>query len=248
MRTVCSKLTVGILSRRVRSDMQNRQFTRSILYSAFLPALVLQFVAAIFYFVVFANSPSVAQIFTVSKVIMFLWPVVWYAVGVRPRLITQQQTPSMVWGIATGLIAAVVIAIVATVSFGELQQYTGALLQKVQGFGLENHYSTFAIVLSVAHSAFEEYYWRWFVFGGIAQYMQPGTAAWVSSIAFASHHFVVLSQFGPLWLAVLGTAGVLFAGRIWCWLYKRSGTLWASWVSHILADAAVMTLGYVLLF
>jgi membrane protease YdiL (CAAX protease family) len=222
--------------------------SKKLFLLALIPALCFQFVAAYLYFIVFVDATNVATIFTVSKVIIFAWPVLWYLIGMRPQLQHTTRTASIKYGLATGGLAAVVVACVAFITYPVLLAHTGALLEKVNAFGLNNHYILFAIVLSVVHSAFEEYYWRWFVFGGLTHYVSPKTAAWISSIAFASHHFIVLSQFVPLGLACIGTIGVLLAGRVWCWLYMRSGTLWAPWISHILADAAVMTLGYILLF
>jgi membrane protease YdiL (CAAX protease family) len=37
-------------------------------------------------------------------------------------------------------------------------------------------------------------------------------------------------------------------GVAWAWLYDRSNSLYAPWLSHLLIDAAVMAIGYDLAF
>jgi hypothetical protein len=53
---------------------------------------------------------------------------------------------------------------------------------------------------------------------------------------------LLLGSFGPLtWLFSLAVAA---GGAAWAWLYEKSGTLAGPWLSHALADAALMTVGY----
>ena len=44
------------------------------------------------------------------------------------------------------------------------------------------------------------------------------------------------------------TAAVGLAGAHWCALYRRTGALLAPWLSHLLVDAAVLGLGFLLLW
>ena len=70
--------------------------------------------------------------------------------------------------------------------------------------------------LAVGNSAFEEYYWRWFVFGRLKESMSPGAAMVISATAFSLHHLVVLlSFFKPFWLVWLMIAGVWAGGAAW---------------------------------
>jgi len=38
--------------------------------------------------------------------------------------------------------------------------------------------------------------------------------------------------------------GVAVDGGAWCWLYAKTGSLDAAWISHLLIDAAIMWIGY----
>jgi membrane protease YdiL (CAAX protease family) len=104
-----------------------------------------------------------------------------------------------------------------------------------------------ALFVSIPHSFLEEYYWRWFVFGWLRRYVPEGAAMVVSSLAFMAHHVIILSVYlpGQFWtLAVPFSLCVAGGGIVWAWLYDRTGSLYAPWISHLLVDAALMVLGY----
>jgi membrane protease YdiL (CAAX protease family) len=100
--------------------------------------------------------------------------------------------------------------------------------------------------LSLIHSGLEEYYWRWFVFGRLQRLIRPGRAIAVSALSFMLHHVLLLAvYFGwtspATWLF---SAAVAVGGAYWAWLYRRSGSLYGAWLSHLLIDAAIFTVGY----
>ena len=101
-----------------------------------------------------------------------------------------------------------------------------------------------------AFSGLEEYYWRWFVFGHLRQFVSARTAVLVSSAAFTAHHAIVVgSEFRGAWgMTVFACAGVALGGAVWARLYERSGSLVGPWLSHALVDAALMMVGYELLW
>lgn len=114
------------------------------------------------------------------------------------------------------------------------------------GIGTASGYFLFAAFYSVFHSLLEEYYWRWFVFGHLRRALPVPTAAVLSSLAFMSHHVIVVGELAGAydartWL-LASTVGI--AGLLWAWLYHRSGSLYGSWISHALADAALLWIGY----
>jgi membrane protease YdiL (CAAX protease family) len=97
------------------------------------------------------------------------------------------------------------------------------------------------------HSFWEEYYWRWFVFGWMRRYVPMAAAIVLSGIGFMLHHVVILGVYFPdhFWtLAMPFSLCVAFGGGVWAWLYQHSGSLYAPWLSHALIDAAIMGLGY----
>jgi membrane protease YdiL (CAAX protease family) len=113
-------------------------------------------------------------------------------------------------------------------------------------------YLVMAALLGVAHSLFEEVYWRWFALGELSRRLPAPAALAVGSLAFASHHWIVIDSFlagAHRWTATLPlTLAVAVAGAVWGWLYQRHGALLPAWLSHLLADVAILGVGYHLLW
>ena len=125
--------------------------------------------------------------------------------------------------------------------------------RKLEEFGFDTPaaYWAFAGFLCVIHSLLEEYYWRWFVFGQLRRVAPAGAAILVSSFAFMAHHIIVLNVYfpGQFWTATLPfSLCVAGGGIIWAWLYDRSGSLLGPWLGHLLIDAAILVIGYDLVF
>ena len=104
-----------------------------------------------------------------------------------------------------------------------------------------------AFFVCVPHAAFEEYYWRWFVFGWMRRYLAFWPAAIVAGLAFMAHHVVILVVFFPdqVWtLAVPLSLCVAVGGIVWAWFYERTGSLGAVWLCHGLIDLGIMLVGW----
>jgi membrane protease YdiL (CAAX protease family) len=53
---------------------------------------------------------------------------------------------------------------------------------------------------------------------------------------------------GNFWLLALPfSICVGVGGGVWAWIYERSGSLYAPWLSHALIDGSIMGVGYVML-
>jgi len=97
----------------------------------------------------------------------------------------------------------------------------------------------FAVVLA---PAYEELLFRRVLFGRLWQAGRPLLGIVLSSLAFALVHEIPgTSDNGPLEIAQLwliyGGMGAAF-----CWLYQRTGTLWAPIAAHALNNAVALTL------
>jgi membrane protease YdiL (CAAX protease family) len=108
-------------------------------------------------------------------------------------------------------------------------------------------YLWLALALSVAHSLFEEYYWRWFLLGQVALRMPFAAALPLASLAFASHHWIVVDSFlggEHRFTTTVLTLMVAAGGGLWGWLLRRHRSLVAPWLSHLLVDGALMAVGW----
>jgi membrane protease YdiL (CAAX protease family) len=231
---------------------------RERVWLAVVFAMAFPTVAAWSYFVGLAGpgtavNPLQQWAYAAGKVVQFTFPVLFLAVGggpwprpLRPR-----------WaGMGTGLGFGLLVAgLMLGVYFGKsrdsplLAATPGQMRPKLEQVGMATpaRYAALAVFIVIAHSLLEEYYWRWFVFGRLRLLLPRAAAVALSSLAFMAHHVVVLYVYlpGKFWSAVAPfSLGIAAGGAVWAWLYDRAGTLYPSWLSHLLVDAAIFAIGW----
>jgi membrane protease YdiL (CAAX protease family) len=195
-------------------------------------------------------------IYLVVKIIQFAFPAVWTYFALREPLRTSRPTAS---GVVMGTVFGAVVAGAGIVVFNAFLRGTptfataAELMQrKVAAFGIDStaKYFVLASFYSLFHSLLEEYYWRWFVFQQLERLLPFSIAIVVSGIAFTLHHIVVLAVYfqGRPWLIALFASAIAIGGFFWAWLYHRSGSMFDTWLSHLLIDAGLFFgVGYQLL-
>lgn len=190
--------------------------------------------------------------YIITKLIMILFPLVVfrYFFSNPPAFISPKNIMrTILTGLGTGLIMSVfILLLMKTPLFLILASATPEIKMKIASFGLENVFILFSLVLSVVHSMFEEYYWRWFVFGSLFSRLRLPWAIILASAAFTAHHVVILSQiFSVLWM-ILGGISVFAAGVIWCLHYHNQHSILGAWISHVLVDLCLMGIIYIVAF
>jgi len=163
-------------------------------------------------------------------------------------------------GVGLGLAFGVLVALGTIVLYyvflrdtSVFQDSPAKIRAKLAEYGLNSPlgFIVFAIGVTVPHSLLEEYYWRWFVFGQLRQRLTMPAAVALSSAAFAAFHIFPLNAYlpGHFFSAVLPFAFCVgVGGAVWAWLYERTGTVYAPWLSHLLVDASLFVVGYDLFF
>ena len=224
-------------------------------WGALLFALVYPTLLTVVYFILLAKSATVLQqgTYAIGKLIQFTFPVVWI-VGVRRMRIgwSRPRRSDLVRGGLLGLTLFTVILILyhyVASPAGLFGSTAGeAIRQKIEGLGMGSlpRYVVLATFYVLLHSLFEEYYWRWFVFGRLRNLTSLPASIGVSSLGFMAHHVCIVSTFFG-WLSpmsLLLSAAVAGGGVIWAWLYHRTNSLFAPWISHAFVDAAIFFVGY----
>lgn len=161
-------------------------------------------------------------------------------------------------GVGRGIVFGILVAILVHGVYEWLisDSASGARLremiwEKIAGMGLGSHarFIFLACFYSIVHSGLEEYYWRWFVFRWARRLMRTALANIVSSLGFMLHHVLLLGFFFGFdqWETWVFSLAVAVGGAFWAWLYQRTGSLLAIWVSHAIVDAGIFSLGYVLM-
>lgn len=224
-------------------------------------AMILPTAAAWVYFSVLAGDPVARWVYLGSKGLQFALPVLvlwrlygwaglWGAASLPPRT----RMSLVVGGLSGLVIGGAGLGLYFGLLRGQpwLTQAAGPIAQKMADFGVNSpaQFVVLAVLLSGLHSWFEEYYWRWFVFGRLGDYLPEWAANVLSSLAFAAHHVIVLAAYFGLWSlgTMLGSLSVAIGGALWAWQYRAYGSLAGPWLSHLLIDAAIMTMGYDLAF
>jgi membrane protease YdiL (CAAX protease family) len=186
----------------------------------------------------------------VTKVFTLVWPLL--AIGFilkegMPRVSPRggHHWRALPWGVASGVVmVGAMLGLMQTPMRDVVLGGADAIRAKTESLGMLRHYWTFAVLLSVVHSLLEEYYWRWFVYGRLRHLVPDLAAHALAGAAFSLHHIVVVSQyFSWGWGLVLGgMTGV--GGMIWSWMYRRQGTVAGAWISHMIVDFGLLSLGY----
>ncbi len=237
-------------------------------------AIVLPTIVTWIYFVSLKESAASVQqtAYGVGKIIQFALPVVWIGwfcrenltsllpwadgnfAGVAPAKTVKRSQAT--W-IAIGFGALVTVSVFVGFYFivtpmGLAEPLIAQVNKKVAGMSLDSpaKFIFLGLFYALVHSFMEEYYWRWFVFKRLLSYWPLWVAVLISSIGFMAHHVILMATFlgwdSPL--AYLISATVAIGGIVWAWLYHRSGKLAYPWLSHMVVDAAIFALGYVLVF
>jgi uncharacterized protein len=228
-------------------------------WAVLLFAMTWPTVSALGYFVALASEggrsaePNLAfqLCYFGTKVVQFSLPIVWLGL-IQGQKLRPGQLHLRGFGLAIGFGVSVAGAMLA-LYFGWLRHLpifhslSPRLHAKLEDFGAATpaRFILLGAFLTLIHSLLEEYYWRWFVFGELKQLIPVGAAIVISGFAFMAHHVVVLASYissVPL-LAAL-SLGVAIGGMVWAWIYHRAGSIWSVWLSHLLVDAAIMTIGY----
>ncbi len=220
-------------------------------------ALLFPGIGAVCYFIL-AQDQWLKVIYFASKVVQFILPAVWIFVVLREPFSTRKITlENAIAGLKTGVIFFVLTLVAYFFIFERFDLLAGssdAITQKIGEFGVTSPLSfiLMAVYISALHSFLEEYYWRWFVFRKLREFMGFGASVVISSVGFTLHHIVVIGYYAPANYAAvlipLASFSVFIAGVVWAYQYEQSRSLWVVWISHLLTDAALMVVGYRLIF
>ncbi len=220
-----------------------------------VPAAILPFLGSFLYFVILPGAQASQLVYGGVKVFTLLYPlfVLFGIERVRPRLQRiswRRHLRSLPLGLLTGLAMVLAMAgVFALTPVGEMLLGNRAQIQeKVADLGILPWYIPFSCFIVFFHSLLEEYYWRWFVYGRARTVLPRAWAHILAGLAFALHHYVVLSQYMSLGYALFMGTFVGIGGIIWSLQYERQRSLAGAWISHACVDAFIFALGYFILF
>lgn len=190
-------------------------------------------------------GPIGQAVWLASKAWLVLFPVTWTLVVERRGLeIALPTRRGLLEGLAQGLVIAAVI-VGAWLLVGRQLVDEDAARDVLAAAGITSwpRFLVLAAGLSFVNSLVEEHAWRWFVTEQWRPLVGAAGAVLLSAACFTVHHAIALSAQVGVIAVLAGSAGVFAGGALWGWLRERHGSLWPGWVSHVLADLAVMAIG-----
>lgn len=189
-----------------------------------------------------------------AKLWFLLGPALWFLFKERQPLswsplLPSQRRAGMAAGFGTGiLMAASIFGGYWLFGKGQFDPAPMRELLRTAGLTSPERYLLMVAYWTLINSLVEEYAFRWFLYRQSEQLVSTRTAVLLAAFIFMVHHTVALSAYVPWHLNALGSIGVFSAGLIWSRLYARYRSIWPAYISHILADIAVFSIGYDALF
>lgn len=99
------------------------------------------------------------------------------------------------------------------------------------------------LYITLGNSFLEESFFRGFIFLSLYQQGSEKLAYIYSSMLFGLYHVAIFQSWFNPWLIGLALIGLVTIGFVFDWLNAKTGNFLNSWLTHALADAAIMLIG-----
>ncbi|SER28227.1 CPBP family intramembrane glutamic endopeptidase [Piscibacillus halophilus] len=189
---------------------------------------------------------------TSSKILLFLIvPVLFIKIVLKEKLMESLRLNQIdVKGLQLGIELGILSMIVVITAYVLLQNYIDAEgiildLQERLNITLET-YVFVALYITFGNSLLEEFYFRGFIFLKFYQSGYHWLGYIFSSALFAVYHVAIFATWFSFEIMLLALAGLFIVGFIFCWLNTKSNNFLNSWILHICADIAVVSIGFYL--
>ena len=148
-------------------------------------------------------------------------------------------------GLGIGIYAVILGGYFLVSPFFDFSKIAGSLTENA-GVTKEN-FLYVSLYISFANSFLEEFFFRGFVFTNLKQHSGRKRAYIFSSAAFSLYHVaMMIGWFSPA-LFLLVMVGLVIGGVIFNWLNEKLDTIYCSWLTHMFANFAINTIGFILL-
>lgn len=177
-------------------------------------------------------------------------------------------------GLGTGaLMCLAVLGTYEVISEASRNEALSRIAKKISVLKISEHFLLYGIVLSFLHSLLEEFYWRFFIFNAWKKQLvthnlnqsignvgksrkqklpidlknllrSAHLAHLIAGLAFTLHHFTVTVHYFDLSIGIILGLGVWAGGVIWSYTYEKERSLLGVWISHIIVDLALISVGF----
>ncbi len=108
-----------------------------------------------------------------------------------------------------------------------------------------NNFIWIALYISFCNSLLEEFLFRFVAFIKLSDDTTKNTAYIFSSSMFALYHVAMIGSSFPVPLLLLALVGLAVGGWIFNYVDAKNRNIYNSWVIHMFADFAIMTIWYI---
>lgn len=108
-----------------------------------------------------------------------------------------------------------------------------------------NSFIWVALYISFCNSFLEEFLFRLVSFIKLSKYIGRKTAYTFSSVIFAVYHIGMIGTSFPLPLLLISLIGLTVGGFIFDYVDEKNEKIYNSWIIHMFADFAIMTIWYI---
>ncbi len=102
-----------------------------------------------------------------------------------------------------------------------------------------------AMYISFGNSLLEEFLFRLIAFIVLSRHAPKPVAYVFSSVLFAVYHIAMIGKSFPLPLLALALVGLAAGGCIFNYVDDKNKNIYNSWIIHMFADFAIMTIWYI---
>lgn len=102
-----------------------------------------------------------------------------------------------------------------------------------------------SLYISFINSLLEEFFFRGFCFSNLKQNRK--LAYLFSALAFSLYHVAMMAGWFSFWLYALVLIGLFIGGLIFNFLNEYNDCIYVSWLTHMFANFAINTIGFMLM-
>ncbi len=103
-----------------------------------------------------------------------------------------------------------------------------------------------SLYISFINSFLEEFFFRGFLYTNLKGSSKTIPSLFSATLFSLYHVAMMIGWFSPFLFALV-MAGLLAGGIIFNWLNEKTGTIYCSWLTHMFANFAINTIGFILL-
>lgn len=151
-------------------------------------------------------------------------------------------------GILLGLLFGIIsfsVIVVAYIFLKEIIDFNSIVTEmKTKSKITPENFIFIAIYVTFGNSLVEEFFFRGYIFLNLYQEGKKKIAYIYSSGLFSVYHLAIFQSWFEWHVMVLALFGLFVIGFIFSWLNTKTNTFFNSWIVHILADTAIVLIGF----